>query len=311
MTDLIVRKMPFEFDATVPFLWQPANPSFSAFCNAFTFIAVPFEKYIIAALRQAKDRLDTDPAIAEEAEAFLRQEAQHASAHRKHMLALIERYPGLEECYENSVRAYDELIEAQPVEFHAAYVANLEATFTPLFRVVLDNRNSLFDGGDRRVASLMMWHFVEEIEHRSSGLILYRHLVKTPWYRVRQIRQTFRHVGVLSQQIAASFDKHVPFEDRGVSVQEVLASVLTGEIKYRGPGGRWRRGREGSPTAMFQGVPTKQLATMLWRLLLSQMPNHDPADQPLPDWFGTWMREYERGTDMTTFYGVPVSAGGT
>ena len=61
---------------------------------------------------------------------------------------------------------------------------------------------------------------------------------------------------------------------------------------------------------MFQGVPTKQLVTMLWRLLLSQMPNHDPADQPLPDWFGTWMREYERGTDMTTFYGVPVSAGG-
>ena len=77
MTDLLFARC-VEFDATVPFLWQPANPSFSAFCNAFTFIAVPFEKYIIAALRQAKDRLDTDPAIADEAEAFLRQEAQHA-----------------------------------------------------------------------------------------------------------------------------------------------------------------------------------------------------------------------------------------
>ena len=49
VTDLVVRKMPFEFDATVPFLWQPANPDFAAFCNVFTFIAVPFEKYIIAA----------------------------------------------------------------------------------------------------------------------------------------------------------------------------------------------------------------------------------------------------------------------
>jgi len=30
--------------------------------------------------------------------------------------------------------------------------------------------------------------------------------------------------------------------------------------------------------------------------------NEDPADQPLPDWADTWMREYERGSDMTTFY---------
>ena len=61
MTDLVVRKIPFEFDATVPFLWQPANPSFSIFCNAFTFIAVPFEKYIIGALRKAKDQPGRGP----------------------------------------------------------------------------------------------------------------------------------------------------------------------------------------------------------------------------------------------------------
>ena len=71
--------------------------------------------------------------------------------------------------YEDACNAYDELIDEQPIEFHAAYIANLEATFTPLFKVILDNRDSLFGGGDRRVASLMMWHFVEEIEHRSSG----------------------------------------------------------------------------------------------------------------------------------------------
>jgi hypothetical protein len=41
---------------------------------------------------------------------------------------------------------------------------------------------------------------------------------------------------------------------------------------------------------------------MVWRLLLSQAPHHDPADQPLPDWADTWMREYEQGSDMTKFY---------
>ncbi len=61
MTDLVVRKIPWEFDATVPFKWQPANPDFGLFCNAFTFIAVPFERYIVSAVRKAQDKLNEDP----------------------------------------------------------------------------------------------------------------------------------------------------------------------------------------------------------------------------------------------------------
>ena len=190
----MVRKIRWDFDATVPFMWQPANPNFGLFCNAFTFIAVPFERYIVSAVRKAQDKLNEDPDVASEADAFLRQEAQHAAAHRKHMIALVQRYPDLEQCYEDACNSYDKLLDEQPIEFHAAYIANLEATFTPLFKVILDNRDSLFGGGDRRVASLMMWHFVEEIEHRSSGLILCRHINPDPWYRVKHTRATFRHV---------------------------------------------------------------------------------------------------------------------
>jgi hypothetical protein len=62
VTELVVRKIPWEFDASVPFMWQPNNPSFGLFCNAFTFIAVPFERYIVSAIREAADKLDEDPA---------------------------------------------------------------------------------------------------------------------------------------------------------------------------------------------------------------------------------------------------------
>ena len=93
MTDLVVRKIVWEFDDSVPFMWQPKNPSFGLFCNAFTFIAVPFERYIVSAVRKAQDKLNEDPEVASEADAFLRQEAQHAAAHRKHMIALIQRCP--------------------------------------------------------------------------------------------------------------------------------------------------------------------------------------------------------------------------
>src|SRR4051794_28894149 len=102
MTDLVIRKMPFDFDEPVDFNWQPANPEFAVFCNAFTFVAVPFEKYIIKVVRAAQDRF-TDAGVAEEAEAFLRQEAQHSAAHRKHMLALIRRYPALEGVYDRAM----------------------------------------------------------------------------------------------------------------------------------------------------------------------------------------------------------------
>jgi predicted metal-dependent hydrolase len=304
MTDLVVRKIPWEFDASVPFMWQPANPEFGLFCNAFTFIAVPFERYIVAAVRNAADLLNEDPGVASEADAFLRQEAQHAAAHRKHMTALVGRYPELEQCYDDACRTYDELIEAQPIEFHAAYIANLEATFTPLFKVILDNRGSLFGGGDRRVASLMMWHFVEEIEHRSSGLMLCGHINRDPWYRVAHIRRTFSHVSKLSESIARTFDRVVPLDDRGVSAQGLMSNLLFDEFKYRLPGGHRRRTRRSGPPTLFHAVPTSQLVKMVWRLALSQTPYHDPAEQPLPDWAETWMREYDRGVDMTTFAGT-------
>lgn len=301
MTDLIVRKIGWEFDATVPFMWQPANPSFGLFCNAFTFIAVPFERYIVSAVRMAGDRLAEKPHVAAEADGFLKQEAQHAAAHRKHMLALIDRYPDLEHCYSDACAAYDDLLEQQPVEFHLAYIANLEATFTPLFKVILDHRDSLFRGGDARVASLMMWHFVEEIEHRSSGLILCNHVNRRPWSRVKHIRRTFSHVAAIADAIATAFDEVVPIEDRGVSTRELLSGdFLMGELKHRIPVRRRRRHGGGTPT-IFGSVPTIDLAKMAWRLALSQAPYHDPADQPLPDWAQTWMQAYDGGTDMTTF----------
>lgn len=304
MTELVVRKIRWEFDDTVPFMWQPTNPNFGIFCNVFTFIAVPFEKFIIKALRQAQDRFDEAPDVAAEADAFLRQEGQHAAAHRKHMTALIAQYPGLERAYEDATRAFDRLIAEHPVEFHAAYIANLEATFTPLFKVVLDNRDSLFAGSDQRVASLMTWHFVEEIEHRSSGLILYRHLSPDPWYRVKRIRDTFRHIGDVAADIAKTIDDVVPFEERGASARELMSiGLLVDEFKYRGPGAGRRRAKRTGPTTMFDLVPTGDLARMVLRLALSQAPNHDPGEQPLPAWADTWMAEYARGTDMTTFAG--------
>jgi hypothetical protein len=38
------------------------------------------------------------------------------------------------------------------------------------------------------------------------------------------------------------------------------------------------------------------------RVIASQKPSHDPADQPLPAFADEWLRRYERGDDVTRWY---------
>ncbi len=196
MTDLEIRKVRFDLDGDVPFLWNPANPTFSVFTNVLSIIAIVFEKFIVAATREAIP-LITDAEAKSEADAFLRQEAQHASAHRQHIRALARRHPGIEETLAEATRCFDRLTDTAPLDFRLAYTANLEATFTPLFKLLLDNEATLFAPGDERVASLFLWHFVEEVEHRSSALIVYDALVRSRSYRTRAVHHQAHQRGLL------------------------------------------------------------------------------------------------------------------
>ena len=96
--------------------------------------------------------------------------------------------------------------------------------------------------------------------------MLCQHINPDPWYRVKQIRRTFRHVGEMAEKVAKTFDQVVPFDDRGGSAQEVLSNLLYDEFKYRTPGGRRRRARRDGPPTLFHAVPTSHLVKMVWRL---------------------------------------------
>jgi len=299
MTSLIVRSPRFRIDESVPFQWQPANPSFGLFGNAFTFLAVAFERYLVSATRQALPRI-SDPTITEEAEAFVRQEAQHARAHRTHAKVLIARYPGLSDTYAQAKAAYDRLLETEGVEFHLAYIANLEATFTPLFKMVFDNRRELFEGSDERVGTMFLWHFVEEIEHRSSALLIHHAVTPDRWYRIRKAPKVFDHVASIYKLVLAGFEEHVPLEDRAISTKVIGPSGLyLSELCDRLPLGQSR-----TLPSMLSHVPGRDLRTMLWRETKAQTPRHDPAHEPLPDWVHEWHSAYNSGADVTTYEGA-------
>src|SRR3546814_3431654 len=77
--------MDFGFeDQDVPFLWNPGNPAWSNMSKAVSFLAIGFEKMIVKMIMQTKSRI-SDPEMAEEAVAFIRQEGHHSTAHRPHV----------------------------------------------------------------------------------------------------------------------------------------------------------------------------------------------------------------------------------
>jgi hypothetical protein len=261
---------------------------------------IGFEKYIVDAVRAAMPAI-SDPAVAAEADAFLRQEAQHSRAHRMHIKALTRRYPGLKATLDEVIGEYDRLFDSKPLRHHLAYIADLEATFTPAFKQLLDHADELFGPGDDQVASLFLWHFTEEIEHRSSALMIYRAVVGRPWYRLGQLPSVGRHINKMLTITTNGFNAHVPIADRKVDARNILparqarrtfASVLP--FLARGVDTRY-------PPANAC-IPADEQRRANLHLLASQSPNHDPARQPLPPFAAEWISRYDRGDDMSHWF---------
>jgi predicted metal-dependent hydrolase len=307
VTQLKVRRMPFDFGGDIPFQWQPANPDFAHMANAVGVLAIAFEKFIVAQVREAMP-LITDREPAEEAEAFLRQEAQHARAHRLHAQALVSQYPGLQQTIDEAVASFDHLRATRPLKFQLAYTADLEATFTPIFKLMLDHEDVLFRPGDQRVASLFVWHFVEEVEHRSSALLIYNAVIGEPWYRLRVAPAVFRHVLGVYGGILRSFNEHVPEADRLVDAERVApAAMWKREFGSRVPVLRRRLAARGE-RAVFEAATAKELLATGGRLIASQLPHHRPEHQPIPQLAGEWHDRYDGGENMTVGYRTPTPA---
>ncbi|MFC8044094.1 metal-dependent hydrolase [Nocardia sp. NPDC057353] len=292
MTDLVIRRLPFDFEDDVPFDWNPQNPAFSTYMNMVSIIAICFEKMVVAAVREAMP-LITDPEAAAEADAFLRQEAQHAGAHRLHVRALIRRYPGLRETFDAAQAAYDELTATTALPYRLAYIADLEATFTPFFTMLLDHEEHLFRPGDDRVASLLLWHFVEEVEHRSSALVVYNAVVPDRFYRTRVLPRVIAHLFGMVELISDGINTHVPQAERRIDAHTIRPLPgLIAAVRHRH-----------RPTPAFARIGWPRKLSAIGGVLLSQTPYHDPGKAPMPAFAADWFARYARGDDVCHWYG--------
>ncbi|AOD21584.1 metal-dependent hydrolase [Rhodococcus pyridinivorans] len=308
MTNLQVRKMRFAFaDYDVPFLWNEENPAFSSMANAVSFLAIGFEKMIVNMIREITPRI-TDPEVLEEANAFMYQEGQHSTAHRQHVKGLIKSYPGLQETLDDVIGAFDKLTAETSPEYRLAYTADLEATFTPVFKLMLDNDAALFRPGDDRVASLFIWHFVEEVEHRSSALIIFDAVVGSDLYRMRQAPSVFKHVLDVIAIACEGFNKHVPLQERKIDTMSMFASHRRKQnLRRRLPFLQYQD--HGPMPRAFDVLPLGEQLVALVGIIRSQMPKHNPDHEKLPALADVWFRRFDEGYDVSHWYTAETVGG--
>ncbi len=166
---------------------------------------------------------------------------------------------------------------------------------------MLDNDATLFaPPGDDRVASLFLWHFVEEVEHRSSALIIYNGLVGDPWYRARVAPPSiFKHVMDVVRMACDGFNRHIPLEVRKVDAVSTFALERGKNALLQRIGRRPDYGPFQSP---FPDLGKREMLAALVGIVRSQIPGHDPAHEKLPALAAEWFKRYDEGYDVTKWY---------
>lgn len=193
------------------------------------------------------------------------------------MNALIKKYPGLEETRQQVQASYEKLLSSNDRRFHLAYSAIVELMFAPFARFVVINREPLMAGSDSRVASLLLWHLVEEFEHRNAAYDVYNQVVNSYWFRLKSYPKVIMHIKEVNDITAAGFEKHIPESDR-----DAIGPAKTGD--------------------MFKRVNKFSLLGMLYELLCTMLPYHRPDNMRQPEWVTQWFADETAGKDMRNYY---------
>ena len=265
MSKLKVRQIDFQFGKNTPFFFNPTNMAWSKFVNSLAIMALHFERYIIGGTRKAIP-LISDPELKQEAELFCRQEAQHSRHHRAHLNFLLDHCPELADTNQR-VKEYYAQLDGKSLRFNLAYSANVELLFGPIMKYIIENRQHLFGGGAPQISSFVLWHFVEEFEHRHTAHEIYNEVVGNYLYRL----MTF------------------PFVLWHFTRALVLSAAVFSEIEVR------ETGTSTPLIAAIKGIAWRKHLDLLLRMSAMLLPFKRLHDTPVPGWAQQWFEDEDLG----------------
>ena len=264
---MIVRRMSFPHPAALRGQWNPARPEFSHIVNAASLGMPYLEPYLIATMRQARAKI-TDPKLLAEIDLYIGQESTHFRQHQQFNKRLADlgyaSVPQMEAVLKADYAAFG---ADRSFTFNLAYAEGFEAMALTLGHMLIEDRQYLFADGEASVASLILWHFVEEIEHKCATYDVFKALDGRYLWRIYGLAFAMAHI-------------------MGRTRQGYRALLIED--------GLWRTWR--SRLALYR-LLLRIFARLTPRLLRILRPSYDPREVADPAWADAWRRQHAAGED--------------
>ncbi|RYD91159.1 MAG: metal-dependent hydrolase, partial [Sphingomonadales bacterium] len=164
---IIPRNMRIDF-ADAPLIWS-RNQAFATIINAGSAAAVAFEGYLAKVMARARDELgDRNPAVTREIDLFIAQEGHHYRVHKAYNKRLYARYPKARAFEAELSETLRIQLETRSLAYNLAFSAGFENFACYMAKYQFTRGLAYFEGADRRMATLWLWHAAEEFEHRTA-----------------------------------------------------------------------------------------------------------------------------------------------
>jgi predicted metal-dependent hydrolase len=260
--DLVVRRIPFEFPDDIRPHWKADEPEWSHMVNGASLTMPYLEPFLIDSVRDAMAGIE-DPEVREAARGFMAQEGQHYRAHRRYNEILkANGYPELADIEEDMQKSYDRMRARRSLRFRMGYTAGFETMTLGVTSWLVGKRRDLFRNADPRVSSFILWHMVEETEHKRVAFDVYQAACPGYWMRA---------LGVFTGSL------HLMWYSRRGYVAMLKKDGLWRNLRSRMR--LWKR------VAQFGS----HVAPFMFRALL---PGHNPEEEPDPRWVRDWINGY-------------------
>ncbi|MEY1660811.1 metal-dependent hydrolase [Isoalcanivorax beigongshangi] len=187
---LVIRQPKFDL-ADSPVHWLPKDEFASHMVNGINLLLPAGELWFCRVYNKALPMV-TDPQLRKDVEGFIRQEANHARAHRQAEKWLADNGYDIEPVLDRANWLFGQVLGEDALGYplltraigtkrwlvlRVGIIAAIEH-FTGMLGDWCMNSDG-WDIGDPVVADLFRWHLAEEVEHRSVAFELFEHLCKT------------------------------------------------------------------------------------------------------------------------------------
>lgn len=172
-----IRHMDFDFDESeVPkYCWND-NAWGSAYILTFSAVLPAGERFIIDAVRELRDRI-SDPELRDRATGLIGQEALHSRIHgRFNEIYDLKGLP-MRRIEELSHKLYvDIILPRLSDENRLAIACGIEHLTAIMAEETFGNQPETLELLDRTSREFLVWHLLEELEHKSVAFDLYNEL---------------------------------------------------------------------------------------------------------------------------------------